>query len=55
MPDCNKAMPGKKKNDMLISDSVTKEEVLALLSKRIDKLNILAAKQDVVGFISDSK
>ncbi len=44
-----------KKNSMVISNNVTKEDVLVLLTKRIDELDILAAKRDVMGFISDSK
>ena len=42
-------------NSMIISNNVTKEEVLVLLAKRIDELDIMAAKRDVIGFISNSK
>ena len=43
------------KQEYNISADVTQNEVLELLSKRIDELDIAAAKRDVEGFISDRR
>jgi len=44
-----------KNQEYNISSDVTQNEVLELLSKRIEELDIAAAKRDVEGFISDRR